>query len=702
MRVLLINPSSPFLIDDKVFPPLGIGYIYASLKRAGIDVDFLDLAGGGSYEIDYGGYDIVGITMTTPQIAEAKLIAKQIKSTNSPPVVVAGGCGVMSLDDRSAFDIVFKGEGEVGFIDMINSTISKGECDGGMIGDIDSIPYPERSIFKDYHYEIDGHVTATMLTSRGCPMTCLTGDTLINTIHGKIPIKDIVEKYQTIPVYTYDQNKKEVFIVDAINIRKYGVNKEIVRVEFDDDTHIDCTPDHVFLTFKSGNQFGSTVDLEIQAKDLKPNMSVRAYSEEMSADKRVDIVWGRRKRKRRSRMVMEYTIGHKVGKKEYVHHVDKNPGNDNIDNLKLCLNAKEHFGYHPEVSERMKKDNPSKYSTEESREKIRIKITGLKRTPEQKQRYRESKLGPKNPMYGRKFSEEHLRKLREANKGENNAMFGKKRPDLSERNRLRKTQVNHKVKRVIKLTDRQDVYCMKVPATGWFFANNVLVHNCAFCTDGANKTVRRRSIDNIIGEIDDVRSRGYTGVMFFDDVFTINRDRVKVIGDYLMSKSMVYRCFTHVRVASRVAKTLADTNCREVGIGIESGDDNILRTIRKNFSIAEAKQAIKSLKTHGVRVKAFFMVGLPGETKESIQATRRFIAETMPDDIDVSVYVPFPGTDIYDNRVNYDLSWNGGNMNNFYKGKPGSYKVSTWTSKLNSDDILAARDSIEKEFKQWL
>lgn len=684
MRVLLINPSSPFLINDKVFPPLGIGYIYASLKNAGIDVEFLDLAGGGTYEIDYSNYDIVGITMTTPQIAEAKRIAGYIKSKGQQTVVV-GGCGVMSLDDISAFDVVFKGEGEIGFINMINSTINKGECDGGMISDIDTIPYPDRSIFKDYKYEIDGHPTATMLTSRGCPMTCLTGDTPINTIHGKIPIKDIVEKYQTIPVYTYDPNKKEVFIADAINIRKYGVNKEIVRVEFDDDTYIDCTPDHVFLTFKNGNQFGPTADLEIQAKDLKPSMSVRAYREEMSADKRVDIVWGRRKRKRRSRMIMEYIVGRKIGKKEYVHHIDKIPSNDNIDNLRLCLNAKEHFGYHPEVSERMKKDNPSKYCTEESREKIRMKITGLKRTPEQKQRYRESRSGPKNPMYGRKFSEEHLRKMSE-----------------SQRIRRGTVQVNHKVRRVIKLKDRQDVYCMEVPATGWFFANNVLVHNCSFCVDGANKTVRRRSVDNIIGEIDDVRERGYTGVMFFDDVFTINRDRVRTVGDYLMSKEMVYRCFTHVRVASKVARTLADTNCREVGIGIESGDNDILRTIRKNFSVSEARDAIRSLKAHGVRVKAFFMVGLPGETKDTIQSTRRFIAETRPDDIDVSVYVPFPGTDIYDNRDNYDLSWNGSNMDNFYKGKPGSYKVNTWTSKLGSLEILEARDSIESEFKQWL
>ena len=396
MRVLLLNPSSPFLIDDKVFPPLGIGYIYAALIKADIDVSFLDLAGGGSCEIDYSSYDIVGITMTTPQIAEAKLIAKHIMSTDKPPVVVAGGCGVMSLDDGSAFDVIFKGEGEIGFIDMINSTISKGECDGGMISDIDSVPYPERSIFKDYKYEIDGHSTATMLTSRGCS-------------------------------------------------------------------------------------------------------------------------------------------------------------------------------------------------------------------------------------------------------------FG-----------------------------------------------------CAFCTDGASKTVRRRSVDNIIGEIDDVRSRGYTGVMFFDDVFTINRDRVRVIGDYLMSKDMVYRCFTHVRVASKVAKTLADTDCKEVGIGIESGDDDILRTIRKNYHVAEARDAIRILKAHGVRVKTFFMVGLPGETKDTIQSTRRFIAETKPDDIDVSVYVPFPGTDIYDNRANYDISWNGSNMNNFYKGKPGSYKVNTWTSKLTSEEILEARDSIEKEFKQWL
>src|SRR5689334_10488953 len=241
---------------------------------------------------------------------------------------------------------------------------------------------------------------ASLYTSLGCPFSCLRGDTLINTIYGNIPIKELSEKYKTIPVYTYDRKSGEVSIRDGVEIKKYGSNKELVRVNFDDGTHIDCTPDHKFLIFTVKNQYKDSEELEIEAKDLKPKMSVRAVKEETNGyDKRIAIRWKRRDRQLRSRLVMEYLLGRKLTTKEQVHHKDHNKQNDHPDNLQYCSNAKEHISQHPEVSDRMKVDNPVKYLTVEKRLQGILKLRGKKSTLEQRIKYSESKKGSLIPNW---------------------------------------------------------------------------------------------------------------------------------------------------------------------------------------------------------------------------------------------------------------------------------------------------------------
>lgn len=120
---------------------------------------------------------------------------------------------------------------------------------------------------------------ASIYTSLGCIYKCLHGDTLVNTIYGKKPIKELAEKYDTIPVYTYDFEKDKICIADAVNIQKTGSSQKLVRVEFDDGTYIDCTPDHKFICFKNGNQNAKTKHWISEAKDIKPNTSVKVLKE---------------------------------------------------------------------------------------------------------------------------------------------------------------------------------------------------------------------------------------------------------------------------------------------------------------------------------------------------------------------------------------------------------------------------------------
>lgn len=293
-------------------------------------------------------------------------------------------------------------------------------------------------------------------TTRGCIRNCLEGNTLVNTIYGMKPIKELVGK--KFGVWTYNQKTGNAYITKATKVWFTGV-KECVRVNFDDGTHIICTLDHRFLTFKNGNQSVPTREKVKFAKDLKPKDSVIALRRFEDQKFGVKIHW-RRKSILEHRAVMEYIIQRKLMDKEVVHHFDGNRLNNHPRNLNLCGNRSDHFEKHhnKDMSNRMKLNNPMKNPKTVSKmvktSQLRKPKGSWKRTYEQRLKYRFNKLGKLNPNY-------------------------KDGKTCGRMSRLDK-EVNHKVVSVEYIGKRK-VYDMYVPETNWFFANNVLVHNCPWC-----------------------------------------------------------------------------------------------------------------------------------------------------------------------------------------------------------------------------
>ena len=153
-------------------------------------------------------------------------------------------------------------------------------------------------------------------------------------------------------------------------------------------------------------------------------------------------------------MVMEYKLKRKLQDEEVVHHKDHRKFNNDPDNLILSANAKEHYRHHPEISERMRNDNPRKFYTEKSLKKMADKIRGQKRGLSTRMKHRERILGKNNPNY----TDGHTC-------GDKSRIAG----------------INHKVMGIEHINNKAMTYDLEVPETGWFFANNVLVHNCAYC-----------------------------------------------------------------------------------------------------------------------------------------------------------------------------------------------------------------------------
>ncbi len=238
-------------------------------------------------------------------------------------------------------------------------------------------------------------------------------------------------------------------------------------------------------------------------------------------------------------------------------------------------------------------------------------------------------------------------------------------------------------------------------STANIFTSRGCPYSCSFCCRGGSfgSKVRYRSAQDVISEIMELKSQyKYKAVMFYDDELLLNIERDKEIFIALSVLEMPYRILTRSNfINDATCKILKDTGCRELFLGIESGSQQILNNIKKRTTIDMNKAAIALLKHYGIRVKTGFIIGLPGETLQTIQDTEKFIEETQPDDLDFTILTVYPGSHIYAHPESYDCSF--GNYYHHYKGPDNNYIVTVSTSSLNGKQILSERNRLEAKFQ---
>ncbi len=207
----------------------------------------------------------------------------------------------------------------------------------------------------------------------------------------------------------------------------------------------------------------------------------------------------------------------------------------------------------------------------------------------------------------------------------------------------------------------------------------------------------------MIEELKNIHSMGFDAVMISDDEFFAANKRDLKICKGLKDLGMAYRCLTRSDLVTKeIAKIAAYTGCSEMLLGIESGSSQILKIIRKGITKEQHKDAIKILKENGIRVKALFMIGLPGESYETLEETKRFIEETEPDICEFTIYTPYPNSVFWDDGSNYPIFFNKEKILNsgaWYKGMRGKYVSYVSTPSLTAEEIVEAREEMEKRFE---
>jgi radical SAM superfamily enzyme YgiQ (UPF0313 family) len=603
--------------------------ILAAVARdAGYDVEIMDCRDGVK---DLPEARYYGFSCATPQIKEAKKIARMVKGKT---IIGGAHASLLALDCVADFDYVVRGEGEEVLLQILAGNATPGIISAPRIQNLDALPYPawdmvnhpfSDTLFPGERYG-KGELAATLIGSRGCPFSCLRGDTPVDTLNGRFAIKDLVGQ-NGVKVLTRDPITKEPKYASAFHIAKYGENKSLVRVWFDDDSHIDCTPDHKFIVFKNGNQFGDVTEREVEAQDLQPRQSVRAivYREHPKWGY-IDVEYGRHLTKKQHRLVMEGYLGRPLTDNEDIHHLDRNRENNVITNLALT-DAQNHVPqYHPEVSARMRENNPM--FSADTRRKV---------SQTQSEAVASGRIVPFMCTDKGKAIISEIAKKR-ALSSDN---------PLRRENRHPAPQVNHKVVRVENLNETEDVYCLEVPGYDWFYANNVLVHNCSFCGNIHTAPVRFRSAENILGELMELISRGVRHFRFEDDCFTIHPE-FEYLCRKMMELGIHYKAHTRSDLLTpEKASLLALSGCEECGLGVESADNDVLRINNKKETVDDHKRAISILKGTGMRVKTYFVMGLPGETAKTLDCNKAFVRETQIDKWTVSTFCPYPGCPVF-------------------------------------------------------
>src|SRR5262247_3871711 len=175
---------------------------------------------------------------------------------------------------------------------------------------------------------------------------------------------------------------------------------------------------------------------------------------------------------------------------------------------------------------------------------------------------------------------------------------------------------------------------------------------CTFClwpqTVGGHR-YRTRSVEHVLGEMARVRELFPTvkEVFFDDDTFTDDRRRAEEIARGMGRLGLTWSCNAKAQVPYDTLKIMRENGLRLLLVGYESGNQQILINIKKGVRVDRARQFTKDCRDLGITIHGTFIVGLPGETRETIQETIRFAKEINPHSLQVSIAAPYPGTALY-------------------------------------------------------
>jgi anaerobic magnesium-protoporphyrin IX monomethyl ester cyclase len=248
--------------------------------------------------------------------------------------------------------------------------------------------------------------------------------------------------------------------------------------------------------------------------------------------------------------------------------------------------------------------------------------------------------------------------------------------------------------------------------------------HCKFC-GGRNspmlRQIRVRSSGSVVDEMIHLHEKyGVSGIMHFQDELNINHRTIMDLMAKMKETGIDWqqRGFVKAELFNEAqAEIMYSAGFRWLLCGFESGHPRILKNIAKNATREDNTRMLRTAHKHGIKVKALMSAGHPGESEETVLATRDWLLEEKPDDFDLTIITVYPGTPYFDESVCigepvYRFETNGDVLYSentdfhrdmqYYKGAPGEYKSYVWTDDVSRERLCELRDEVEAEVRRKL
>ncbi len=226
-------------------------------------------------------------------------------------------------------------------------------------------------------------------------------------------------------------------------------------------------------------------------------------------------------------------------------------------------------------------------------------------------------------------------------------------------------------------------------------------YQCIFCDrPHLGKKFRARSAKNVVEEMEKCLELGIKEVVFYDDNFTTIRERVLEIAELILERKLKISWDIRARVGDLKKEDyllLKKAGLERIHFGVESGDERLLEIIRKGITLEEARSAFLWARQAGIETLAYFMLGLPGESRETISKTISFAKELKPDYVHFSLLMLFPATPVYQMAlergiIEKDL-WG-----EFARNPTPDFQPPIWEENLKREELVKALHTAYKKF----
>ena len=181
--------------------------------------------------------------------------------------------------------------------------------------------------------------------------------------------------------------------------------------------------------------------------------------------------------------------------------------------------------------------------------------------------------------------------------------------------------------------------------------------HCDYCI-GGELGFRLRNIDNVIDEMKDLKERGVRELWIKDLTFGVHKSRTIRLLERMRKENLnfTWACLSRVNVLDEtILQEMKDAGCHTIQMGIESANEEILQQYTKGITVAQVKKVVELCRRIGIRILAHYILGLPGDTEESIRKTIRYAIELNTDFASFNIAMPRMGTEFRKDAIEKGL-----------------------------------------------